>query len=1146
MDTKNLSTKPERDKAVERAVVLQSVEVSCSADTDEWGRKDYRTVYAQQELTSLYVDVEGQVVAIERDNQEVTLSVALFRIEGDKPVCVARQHAILTLAVAGDFCNAFVFAASEAGKDGFREGVYGIVAQIGEQAIQSEPVFVMGKDGNYASYFRLQQVGIDKYCEETEAEAKARVHSFKCLDISHLKDIHFYLIAENILPEEWVYEFTVQLTGKTGLVKSRRTLKDKQYISDNSGRRFLCFDAGLGESAEHFWQEGEYRLEVYAFGQLVIALHFCVGQKDIPYDYASEISHVVWGNGDTPADRVPENRDEVLDRLYKLVGLRKVKEEITRICEYADFFQMRRENGFKDVLPAMHMLFTGNPDTGIHAVAKILGELFVSYGFLEHGQVVCYNREKLVKEGYAAEEQLLRKALAESKGGVLLIENAGDLSDPGNPQDRGNLVIALLIGILQKENPPVSVILADNESEISGLAQVFPEFRKCFTRQLYFESYSSEEWLEIIAKKLGNRQFRLTPAAEDKVLKWLRNTVRNEVGGTYGTVIDEKIEEMILRMSGRMMKDKGHGFSKEEMMLINGEDVVTGPDTVSGNSLDKLDSLVGARQLKQNIAQHLNYIYFLLERQRQGFDDSLPPLHMVFSGNAGTGKLTVAKMMGEIYYAAGVLARPTVLVQSAAALADAATPPDQVVGALWGAANGGILYIGEAQLLLKSPAGLACFELLLSYLSPEEHEGTIVILATTPEEADSMMQLNPALKNYFPYRFDFRDYSREELLDIVVRKLKEKKYTLHPKAVVVFKELIDKTYGRRDRNFGNAIWVEKLVEATIRKMSDRIMQLKDKRELTRKELTTVMAADVPVSQMDASGFVKDVFDEVAVKAALDDLQQIVGQSGIKKQIREFVDLARHYSGQGIKLNTRMSLQWCFTGNSGMGKRAIARIIARLYKAMGIIEKDIVYDFKAEKLIGQTEEEAMRLVGDALVKAQGGILLFDEDSRKLADASGFKERVRAILANQLAERPGNCMVVYAGPQPAIMKYRDEVEKASDMVNVLVFEDYTADELLRILKRKLADEHMELTASARKYMTGFISRLMATDERVHASARIMRIVAEFIIRNCIQRLLKKGKTLLQQGQSLSVTKADVGAFTEQWLADLTNERKKIGFN
>ena len=213
-------------------------------------------------------------------------------------------------------------------------------------------------------------------------------------------------------------------------------------------------------------------------------------------------------------------------------------------------------------------------------------------------------------------------------------------------------------------------------------------------------------------------------------------------------------------MSGRMMKDKGHGFSKEEMMLINGEDVVTGPDTVSGNSLDKLDSLVGARQLKQNIAQHLNYIYFLLERQRQGFDDSLPPLHMVFSGNAGTGKLTVAKMMGEIYYAAGVLARPTVLVQSAAALADAATPPDQVVGALLGAANGGILYIGEAQLLLKSPAGLACFELLLSYLSPEEHEGTIVILATTPEEADNMMQLNPALKNYFPYRFDFRDYSR--------------------------------------------------------------------------------------------------------------------------------------------------------------------------------------------------------------------------------------------------------------------------------------------------------------------------------------------------------------------------------------------------
>lgn len=112
--------------------------------------------------------------------------------------------------------------------------------------------------------------------------------------------------------------------------------------------------------------------------------------------------------------------------------------------------------------------------------------------------------------------------------------------------------------------------------------------------------------------------------------------------------------------------------------------------------------------MKQNIAQHLNYIYFLLERQRQGFDDSLPPLHMVFSGNAGTGKLTVAKMMGRFIMQQGCWQCPTVLVQSAAALADAATPPDQVVGALLVLRMGYFIYRGSP-VIVEESGGIGLF-----------------------------------------------------------------------------------------------------------------------------------------------------------------------------------------------------------------------------------------------------------------------------------------------------------------------------------------------------------------------------------------------------------------------------------------------------
>ena len=227
---------------------------------------------------------------------------------------------------------------------------------------------------------------------------------------------------------------------------------------------------------------------------------------------------------------------------------------------------------------------------------------------------------------------------------------------------------------------------------------------------------------------------------------------------------------------------------------------------------------------------------------------------------------------------------------------------------------------------------------------------------------------------------------------------------------------------------------------------------------------------------------------------MEELDKMVGQTGIKKQIRDFVELARHYSHEGVKLSSRMSLQWCLTGNSAMGKGTVARIIARLYKAMGIVDKGQVFDFKVERMIGLMEDEAQRSIGEALVKSSGGILLFDEDSPKLNEAVGFRERVRALLMNQMAEHPGSYIIIYAEPRNRVSGINGDAEHMSDLVNVLVFEDYTKEELMIILKRRLEKERMKMTATARQYMTVFIGSLVATEERSHASSRLMRIVAD----------------------------------------------------
>lgn len=228
----------------------------------------------------------------------------------------------------------------------------------------------------------------------------------------------------------------------------------------------------------------------------------------------------------------------------------------------------------------------------------------------------------------------------------------------------------------------------------------------------------------------------------------------------------------------------------------------------------------------------------------------------------------------------------------------------------------------------------------------------------------------------------------------------------------------------------------------------------------------------------------------------------------------------------------------------MGKGTVARIIARLYKAMGIISVEQVLDFKVERMIGLMEDEAQRTIGEALAKSNGGILLFDEDSPKLAEAVGFRERVRAILMNQMAERPGSYIIIYAEPRDRVAGLNGDAEHLSELVNVLNFEDYSREELMDILKRRLEKENMKMTATARQYMNGFLGTLVATEERSHASSRLMRIVGDMIVRNCLQRIAR-GQTKTKSTGIISVQKQDVAMFTEQFIAGIMKERKRIGF-
>ena len=114
----------------------------------------------------------------------------------------------------------------------------------------------------------------------------------------------------------------------------------------------------------------------------------------------------------------------------------------------------------------------------------------------------------------------------------------------------------------------------------------------------------------------------------------------------------------------------------------------------------------------------------------------------------------------------------------------------------------------------------------------------------------------------------------------------------------------------------------------------------------------------------------------------------------------------------------------------------------------------------------------------------------------------------------------------------------------MINILVFEDYTEDELMEILKRDLATDNTRMTRTAQQHMARFISYIVNNKKRSHASARLIKLVAEMVIRNRIQRLAKNGK-INGTEHTYSIVKQDVEMFTPQMLDSMISERQTIGY-
>lgn len=556
--------------------------------------------------------------------------------------------------------------------------------------------------------------------------------------------------------------------------------------------------------------------------------------------------------------------------------------------------------------------------------------------------------------------------------------------------------------------------------------------------------------------------------------------------------------------------------------------------------LTRLDALIGLQEIKTRVREHAQYIQFLQIRKEKGFSEKDGiNVHSVFIGNPGTGKTTVAKMMGRLYKKMGLLTKGHVhevdrtdlvgeyIGQTAPKVKDAIEM-----------ARGGVLFIDEAYALARSAEdskdfGREVIEILVKELSNGPGD-LAVIVAGYPKEMKTFLDSNPGLRSRFKLTFEFADYLPQELSHIAEFAAQEKEVTLTPDAKILVNELITEAFRARDRAFGNARFVYDLIEKAKVQMALRVMAQPNVRSLAPEVFTSIQRDDVEKVEVTSKKPLPLIpVDEKLLASALYELDGLIGMHNIKQDIRELVDLVRFYRESGRDVLGRFFLHTVFVGNPGTGKTTVARILTKIYKSLGVLERGHMVETDRQGLVagfvGQTAIKTAERIDESI----GGVLFIDEAYSLSSPVSrgshgDFGDEAIQTLLKRMEDRRGEFFVFVAGyPENMDNFLKANPGLASRFDKVLRFEDYSPEELLEIVLQMFSHEKYRVEEDAREHLGKYVAFLYQFRDKYFGNARTVRQVVVEAIKN--QNLRLSAAKITDEQIAQTITLDDVATFT-----------------
>lgn len=262
-------------------------------------------------------------------------------------------------------------------------------------------------------------------------------------------------------------------------------------------------------------------------------------------------------------------------------------------------------------------------------------------------------------------------------------------------------------------------------------------------------------------------------------------------------------------------------------------------------SFDKLDELIGLTSVKKEVNALANLIKIQQKREEKGMKVIKPSYHCVFTGNPGTGKTTVARLVAGIYHELGILKKGQLVETDRSGLvAEYVGQTAPKTNKIIDKALDGVLFIDEAYTLVNAGENDYAKEAIATLLKrmEDDRDRLVVILAGYTNEMKKFIDSNPGLQSRFSRYINFPDYTEEELMQILESSLNKYEYTLSLEAKTKLKELFVHAIATKDENFGNGRYVRNVFDKTIERQSNRLAALSN---VSVEQLSEITAEDIP-------------------------------------------------------------------------------------------------------------------------------------------------------------------------------------------------------------------------------------------------------------------------------------------------------------